>query len=570
LDLNEAPVNSVDIYSWLKSAIVQDLSGQNPNIDVHEYDIIKKIYALQINEFDKIATVLLEPSAYKGSLFNLIQELKANKDVTLQAYIDYFVHNKGKNLIIVLDNCDKRNLSEQLLMFEVANWLKENTKSIVFLPIRDTTFDLYRHEKPLDTVIKDLIFRINPPSLERVLYERIKYASRLSEKNDARFYQLANGFTVSYPAGDELFYLRSILKSLFQNNFFRSMISGLAGRDIRKGIEIFLDFCKSGHIYEEEIVKMKHNHGDYVIPNHIISKVFMRGNRVYYSDAETKVKNLFFSDVDDNLPNPFSRITILNWLKVNSQSKGPSNIAGFHKVSTLLSDLGILGYETERLKEELRSLMRSELIISETQNSEIIDEGELISINTPGIIHLKLLSDVDYLGSCAEDVWYNQDSIASKIASRMAGKDTYSHLSRHSTLENGDALIRYLEGYHKKYYQASENFIADGKFFLPLNFESTLALIASKISNAKTHEEKRYGIGEFTKGKIVNIYPYAVICELPESSKPGYLHKDNIGIKDFYIESSFMLGQEINVEITNYSKRHKKYGLRFVQIEVGY
>jgi energy-coupling factor transporter ATP-binding protein EcfA2 len=567
LDLNEAPVNSVDIYSWLKTAIVQDLADQNSDIDVHEYETVKKIYAPQIDEFDKLATVLLEPSVYRQSLFELIQNLKGDKDVTLKAFIDFFVHSKNKDLIIVLDNCDKRNLNEQLLMFEVANWLKENTKSIVFLPIRDTTFDLYRHEKPLDTVIKDLIFRINPPSLERVLYERIKYASRLSEKSDAKFYQLANGFTVSYPAGEELYYLRSILKSLFQNSFFRSMISGLAGRDIRKGIEIFLDFCKSGHIHEEEIVRMKHNKGDYAIPNHIISKVFMRGNRVYYSDTGTMVKNLFYSNVDDHLPNPFSRISILNWLKNNSQVKGPSNIAGFHKVSTILSNLGILGYETERIKEELRSLMRSELIISETQNSDFIDEEELISINTPGVIHLKLLSDIDYLGSCAEDVWYNEGSVASKISSRMAGKGTYSHLSRHSILENSDALIRYLETYYNKYYHAPENFIADDKFFLPLNFESILAAINGKMSSAKIYEEKRYGIGEFTKGKIVNIYPYAVICELPESQKPGYLHKDQIGIENFYIESSFMLGQYIDVEVINYSKKHKKYGLRYLMTD---
>ena len=71
---------------------------------------------------------------------------------------------------------------------------------------------------------------------------------RAKKSSKENFYYLDNGMQVSYPSEDEIYYLKSILKSLFQNDFFKKLISGLAGRNIRKRIEIFLDFCKSGHI----------------------------------------------------------------------------------------------------------------------------------------------------------------------------------------------------------------------------------------------------------------------------------------------------------------------------------
>ncbi|GAL79536.1 hypothetical protein JCM19274_2044 [Algibacter lectus] len=178
-------------------------------------------------------------------------------------------------------------------MFEVANWIKDNIQAIVFLPIRDTTFENYKHDKPLDTVVKDLIFKINPPSLEQVLSARISYISKLSNSNNDGYYFLDNGIKVKYPSKEEENYLNSILSSLFSNNFFKNLISGFTGRNIRNGIEIFLDFCKSGHINDSEITKILKSEGKYILPNHLISKVFIRGSKVYYTDLNSRIKIYF-------------------------------------------------------------------------------------------------------------------------------------------------------------------------------------------------------------------------------------------------------------------------------------
>lgn len=560
LDLNLAPVNTDEIYLWLKNNICIDLQKTLPEFDADQIESIKKIFSEDLEKFNKVALRLFVENTdkYNEKLFDEIQNLLSNIDKKLKAYISYYVHSRGKELVIVLDNCDKRNLEEQLLMFEVASWLKDNTKSIVFLPLRETTFDHFRHVKPLDTVIKDLIFRINPPSLENVLYNRVKYASRLSEKSENRYYYLPNGIKVYYPSKDELSYLKSILKSLFQNNFFKKLMVGLAGRDIRKGIEVFLDFCKSGHITEGDILNMKQSNGEYSLPNHIVSRVFIRGNRLYYSDSDTKVKNLFYSEPSDELPDPFTRVAILSWLKTRNILKGPSGIVGFHKVSDMIKDLTILGHSLQRLDAELKTLVKTSLIITESQDANKIEIDELISIDVPGLTHLNLLENIDYLSACAEDVWYRKETIAKEIAERISGNAGYSHLSLQNSLFNTTDLISYLEEYSNEYYSQQRDVIVGESYSLPNQIERIKENIQKFKSSIGISEFREFEEGSIVNASVVNIFDYGLICELDGSHQIGLLH-----ISEMEKETSeYDIGDTFEVEIVCYQTRHKKYKLR--------
>jgi len=71
----------------------------------------------------------------------------------LNSLLSYLKGDYSLLPIIVLDNCDKRNKDGQLLMFEVAQWLRTTFKSVVILPMCDSTYDLYRNEPPLDTAV---------------------------------------------------------------------------------------------------------------------------------------------------------------------------------------------------------------------------------------------------------------------------------------------------------------------------------------------------------------------------------------------------------------------------------
>ena len=93
-----------------------------------------------------------------------------------QSYCKYVSARSSALIVIALDNCDKRLMDEQLLMFEAAQWLRKSFNAMVFLPLREETYDNNLHLPPLDTALKDLAFRIEPPRFDLILRSRVDFA----------------------------------------------------------------------------------------------------------------------------------------------------------------------------------------------------------------------------------------------------------------------------------------------------------------------------------------------------------------------------------------------------------
>ena len=368
LDMNLAPLSRETIYTWLKKGVIKGIKEHHAEIDFDALEFLEKLYGIELRRIKRGPAAYFDKDSdkFKSLLADELIRLQSSEDETLNAYIRHFCAERGRLLIILLDNCDKRNRDDQLLMFDVAKWLQKTCQCLVFLPIRDTTYDHHRKEPPLDTVIKDLVFRIDAPLFMDVLYKRVKFA--LSEmdcdEREILSYDLPNGFRVQYPQSEQAFYLACILRSLFQNDvLFRRLITGIAGSNIRKGLEIFLDFCKSGHIQEDEIFKIRHSKGDHILPKHIVTRVLFRGNRRYYHDANSIVKNIFSSYPEDILPDPFARLAILTWLKKNYRTRGPSGVLGYHKTATLIAELVTYGHDARRLSDEILTLIKAGCMI---------------------------------------------------------------------------------------------------------------------------------------------------------------------------------------------------------------
>lgn len=560
LDLNSAPVNRHEIYQWVKTNLISQIKLWFHQINFDALDVLKEIFSRELKQLNELSE-LLPSEKFNEKLFDLIMELKNDYDRLIEGIVHTQIVSKNKSLIVVLDNCDKRNLEEQLLMFEVANWIKEKIKCIVFLPLRDTTYDLHRYEKPLDTVIKDLTFRIIPPSLEKVLYSRLKYANRLikDKEETENFYTLENGMKVDYPKNEEIYYIKSILRSLFQNRLFKILITGLAGSDVRLGIEIFLDFCKSGHITDTEIFKIRHSKGEHKLPTHIISKVFFRGDRLYYKDDVSRIKNLFNSDPDDKVPNPFTRLKILQWLYNNYKIKGPSGVRGFHTALSIQKDLSAIGFDSINIKSEIENLLRSKLIVSETQDVNSLNLSDLVSISTSGKTHLDLLKNIDYLSACSEDTYYDNKEIAVEIRDNLLNKSGYSHLTLESIVSHAKILVEYLKDYHLRYYENFSEIVDSDYLGLPLNYEEFM----SSLDNYKFIHSKvtlrDFKDGEEVEGTINGLSGIGVFVTFKDSKHVGYLPKENISDSEF--EMNLEKGDIIKVKILSFNEGHNKYFL---------
>lgn len=563
-NLNLAPLNREDIYAWSKNQLIDGLKSAHRDIDFDDFYNLKKLFGVEFEQFRKTYEPILgkETSEYNKQLAQELSSLKGNIDTTANAFCRYLCSERNKLLIIVLDNCDKRVLEDQLLMFDVANWLKETYNCLVFLPLRDTTYNNFRKVPPLDTVINDFVFRIDPPLLKEVILERIRYTLREMDQTASKLsFNLSEGIKVTYPASDQGYYLASIAKSLFESSYFSRLISGLAGRDIREGLEIFLNFCKSGHLTTAEIFKMKQAKGDYILPSYLVIRTILRGSRRYYSDSTSYVKNIFSSSPDDIIPDPFIRLSILRWLNANFKKAGPTKNVGYHKISSLLNSLLPYGHDHERLQRELSFLITEKYIVTESQEIDNYGIEDLVTISPSGKVLVELLNDINYLASCAEDVYYREVQIATVIADRCSGKNGTSLYSHETIVQNAKSLIEYLSKYRDGFLIRKPNLFIEEKNIIDYtDLTKQEEIIQSHVAkNSAVLKQIEYPAGTNVEGEVISIQDYGVFIEFGLGSI-GYLHisqleKSNISIEDME------KGDPIMASVIRFNSKHQKFDL---------
>ena len=500
INLNEAPLAPDVVYRWISQAIANELKTATQE-DVDSLETLEKVFRPELSALKRGPLKLLDPesSEYKIRLADELLRLQRDDTIFAKSLARHLCAGPGKLLVIVLDNCDKRTRDEQLTMFQVAQWVRTEYRCLVVLPLRDVTFDRHRQEPPLDTAIKGLIFRIEPPPFIEVLQARVRLALKEMEATAKTAYKLSyvlpNGMQVSYPASDQSLYLASILRSLYAHDrFVRRVMTGLAGRDVRRALEIFLDFCTSGHIGEDEIYKIRFFEGRHVLPLSVVARVLLRMQRRFYDGDKAYVKNLVQCDVTDALPDHFVRLAILHWLDRRQTEQGPAGVPGFHRVEDLLRDLVQLGHDANRVRSDLIYFVRESCVIAEHQRTDRVEDGDLVKITASGLVHLQLMANPEYLAACAEDTALADEALARQIAERITAKGLKGQFSRLTAAKNVRDLVEYLKRRAAERIAAPEVYLDD-----------------SAMQNLNTLREAEAGLGaiefEFPKRLYVGNLP---------------------------------------------------------------
>jgi energy-coupling factor transporter ATP-binding protein EcfA2 len=450
IDLNDAPLSIDDAYKWLTDRMVDEFRSSYPTVDFDHVSMLEKLFSYELSVLKKGALAVLDQASteYKTRLADALLRLQSTPLSVAKGMTKFLCTAGGRLLIVVLDNCDKRTRDEQLTMFQIAHWVQSEFKCLVVLPLRDVTYDLHRNDPPLDTALKQFVFRIEPPPFSDVLQARIRLAleemGRQSERGGILTFQLPNGIKVSYPSEDQSLYLASILRSLYAHDrFVRQVMTGLAGRDVRKALEIFLDFCMSGHIGEDEIYKIRFFEGQHVLPLSVVARVLLRMHRRFYDGDKSYLKNILQCAPEDPLPDHFVRLTLLHWFEQRLRTKGPAGVEGFHRVSDMVTDLSALGHDSERVRKELGYLAREGCVVAEHLRADQISDHDLVKVTASGVVHLQLTTNPEYLSACAEDIWMSDIVLAKRVADRIS-QNIENHFSPVTTARNTRDILAYL------------------------------------------------------------------------------------------------------------------------------
>lgn len=563
INMNAAPVTPTEIYAWLRHEIIDSCRASQPELDFEDLSVMRRVYGIEIKRFNKGVGKLLEsqPEIHALKLAEYIQELERNEHVVANAHVRFTCAERGKLFVVVLDNCDKKTRDEQLLMFETAQWLQKEFRCLVILPLRDETYDNHRDQPPLDTALKDLVFRIEPPMFHQVLVRRVQFAlKRLEAGGEKLRFSLPNGFSVEYPPSEQAFYLTSILKSLLEHDrFARRMIMGLAGRNIRRAIEIFLEFCKSGHIGEDQIFKIRQAQGDYCLPLHQVATVLLRMNRRFYDSDHSYVKNIFAANKDDVVPAYFCRFMILQWLRDRFSGSGTQGLRGYYPKGDVKSSLMPYGLEPNVVDREFNYLLGAHCVIAEHLRSDSVADEDLVRLGPAGFVHLDLVGNLSYLAAVAEDTNFSDRLQAERVARRMQSVE--SHLQLQTAYQNSCELVEFLDSAKRNLVPPNGSFLQDDAVGRLANIsEAHEALL--RVEKSHSHDpwfgaDKRLRRGSEYTAIVINVVAFGVFVEF-DDGLVGLIHISECG------GQTVETGDRVEVSVLWVDSVRRRMGLRLI------
>jgi hypothetical protein len=184
-------------------------------------------------------------------------------------------------------------------------------------------------------------------------------------------------------------------------------------------MRIFLDFCRSGHISNDQILNIKAQDGKYSIPYNTMSRVVFKTNSRYFDDEKGYVKNLFDLNREDSNASHLTRYIILKWLEAKEDVRGDIGVEGFHKLRKLKDDLHHVGLERDMVHREVEELVRFNCILTEHLRTDDVDEEDLIRLAPAGETHLDVVNNIQYISAVSEDTWISEKNVAQSIANRI-------------------------------------------------------------------------------------------------------------------------------------------------------
>jgi energy-coupling factor transporter ATP-binding protein EcfA2 len=570
VNMNNAPSANAEIYDWLRTEIIGGCRAAYPDVDFDQLHRLKALFSVEVRAFDKGVGQLYRSNKdiYDLKLAEYLEGLLGDLHKQAIAYTRHCSTERGKLLILVLDNCDKRTRDQQLLMFEAAQWIQKEFRALVILPLREETYDNHRDQPPLDTALKDLVFRIEAPLFHNVLVSRVQLAlNELKRSGDKTYhYELPNGFHVEYAASDKAFYLSSIVNAVFSyDKQIRRMIVGLAARNIRRALEIFLEFCSSGHITEDHIFRIRQSEGQYLLPLSVVVRVLLRTNRRFYDSDRSYIKNLLAIDAQDSRPNYLTRLILLRWLFIRFSQQGPSGQKGYFPVRDAVQELTVYGIEKGVVRREVEYLTKSQIILTEDFRTEQIEDEDLIRLGPAGFVHLELLGIVDYLAAVAEDTWFSDEEVAYRVAERINGLE--QHYNANTSIANAREVVDLMELVESRDSRAISSVLESSSYGELTDIQQLRSGIDAfeRSLTAKPWQDlgKRYPIGAEATGVVSNVKDFGVFVEL-EPGVTGLIPASRLPY-GFSRLDHFSIGEHVIVRPLNIDGIARRMGLTFVR-----
>lgn len=456
VDFNTAPASLQGAEDWLCEKFIQSFQNENSAFDPYDGENFSRIFSQDIQKRRAVYAELKkisEADALRARASDFDAWQKDSKSLAF-GICRHFSGDRREVVVVVMDNVDRLDLSNQLAAFQLALWFLDQSHAFIILQMRDETYERFKTRPPLDTYRTGVVFHITAPRFIDVVKRRLELCLEFlsNAAGEKLEYTLQSGVRIVYPNNMLGQFLRGVYLDLFEKRHNVSRIlQGIAGRDVRRALEMFVSILQSGHLKEESITSVAKGAGEFSIQEWTVLKILMRTEYRFFNDNSGFVKNIFYTDSQWEQPNNFLIADILFWLIYHRREKGSIGLEGYFSVDHLADALQPRGYVRNDVLVACCWLVGAQLVEADHMNYVNVEFSHSIKITASGFIHLRILCErLEYLYGVLSVTPICEPAVANQIADYLNRENQYDRLSPHQQARCVEEFLKYLKLEHNK------------------------------------------------------------------------------------------------------------------------
>jgi len=435
---------------WVCEGFVASIVEEGAPIDLRLEDDQDRVFATDLADRAVFYRNMDKAQAGRGGL-ERARDLEAWRQDPLKltrGISRYLQGDRAENLIVVFDNVDRRESAGQLAAFQTALWFMDQTRCMVILQMRDSTFEAYKNEPPLDTYRTGQIFHISPPRLVDVVKRRLELSLEyLAEQApDQVTFAPKGGPTIKYPKGRAGEFLTGIYYELFvsRNNVAR-ILEALAGRNVRRALDMFFAIITSGHMPEDIIASVAQGKGLRNFPEYLILRALMRQSYRFFNNNTGFVANLFHCESRWERPSNLLIPEMLFFLLGQRKVRGDNGQMGFVALSRILLEMEDLGFVRSDVKEAALFCLKKELIEVDTSSLEDLRDKDSVKATASGWAHIRLLSSrLEYVAAVLPTTAIDNKQLSARVYDLMQTEQRFGRMPYNQSIAVVEAFESYL------------------------------------------------------------------------------------------------------------------------------
>jgi hypothetical protein len=363
---------------------IDALDGQVvPGEEETKYDFstseaLGQIFRSDVRKFERMAENLKKSNTpvYDAQLVSLLQQLTMDDRKFVSGVCHLLRDRYHRHVCIILDNADVLDAAYQKAVYLFSRTLEAELRCLVIVSLREEWYYHFgrRQGGPM-SAYNDTVYHVPAAPVRDVLTKRLDYAIELvaSQLGSTQF-SLPNGVVVQ---AEQLARYLKIIQGAFQKDelisvFHESMSNG----NIRTGLDIFLDFIRSGHTKATDYLETLVKKNDYVLRFHQVFKPVAHAALHYYHSDYSRVPNLVYPVIPAESQwglGYFTRAYLLNWCIGRAKSKSPVGV-GFVERASIQKFLALTGLDEENRDSLLQETIQKGMLEPDVRLTDQPDE----------------------------------------------------------------------------------------------------------------------------------------------------------------------------------------------------